>query len=386
MKRLLAGLGVLLLVVPVTPTLQTANSVVLGVDGGSFTVNGNAKFLVFLSYFDGLDVSDANLAVDFAWLKSKKVDGVRVFPNWWNKFGSTTYYAENPLIKEDGTLDASRLARLRRLLAVANTHGLVVDISLSGENVRRCAGAGCATSSPFVPAGTLTKDELRAGLEALAADLRRTGVTNALVDIQNEADYNSLFVPPSSRATLTGADIKAIAHAIHTIKQDQVVIASFSGGSSAADTAAAAASAGLDAATWHETRKSSWWTTTSESTVVMRGKTTKPIYLQEPKPSDEPGWTLDGAGRNLRAASAAGAAAWTFHTRSSFALNGSSLKSVVASDKSPNDRNFLNQLPALLASISRERPFARFGRFDVSQLPGEVLDQLHFQKPRPHRR
>jgi hypothetical protein len=345
-KRLIACLGVLLLAVSASP-VRSQGSLALGVSGGSFTVDGKAQFLVFVSYFDGLDVSDASLAADFAWLKSKKVDGVRVFPNWWNRSATANRYSESPLIKEDGALDAGRLAKLRRLLTIARTHGLVVDLSISAENVRKCSGAACATKTPFVPEGTLTKDELRKGLEALAADLLRHGFAHVLIDIQNEADYNTLFVDSSSRATMKKADIKTIADAIHTVNPKQLVTASISGGTSVTDAAATTTTAGLDITAWHETRDAEWWKSTAARVTALRGAG-KPVYLQEPMPSNEAGWTVDGAAASLKAAIASGAAAWTFHTRASFTLNSTSLKATVGSAKSSNDRDFLNRLPGLI--------------------------------------
>jgi hypothetical protein len=56
----------------------------LGIDEEMFTVNGTPQFLVFVSYFDAMDVSATNLHSDFAYLRSKGVDGVRIFPNWWD--------------------------------------------------------------------------------------------------------------------------------------------------------------------------------------------------------------------------------------------------------------------------------------------------------------
>lgn len=319
--------------------------VALGVRGGSFTVDGATRFLVLVSYFDGLDVSDARLAADFAWLKSTRVDGVRVFPNWWDKSGNSTSYPERPLVREDGSLDTARLEKLHRLLAIARRHGLIVDLSFSAENVRACAGSACATSTPFVPSGTLTKNGLRSALREIAADLRRGGFANTLIDMQNEVDDNSLLVHGSTRATLTADDIHDLAAEIRSANPSQVVTASFSGGTSASE--AAAASSALDVVAWHETRDAGWWKATGRNLAAMRAATAKPIYLQEPQPSDEPGWTPDGAITGLSAAMNSGAAAWTFHTRSSFAMNGRSLRSIIDADRSPNDRTFLAQLSRL---------------------------------------
>src|SRR5688572_14740180 len=60
---------------------------VLGVERDRFTVDGRPKFLLFISYFDGLRRAHANggagdLDTDFRYLKQIGVDGIRVLPNW----------------------------------------------------------------------------------------------------------------------------------------------------------------------------------------------------------------------------------------------------------------------------------------------------------------
>src|SRR6266496_2306830 len=56
----------------------------LGAAGASFTLDGKPHFLILVSDFDALDTPDVDR--DFTYLSSR-VDGVRIFPNWWD-FGS----------------------------------------------------------------------------------------------------------------------------------------------------------------------------------------------------------------------------------------------------------------------------------------------------------
>src|SRR3954469_20586741 len=64
-----------------------AAQLTLAVQGDHFTINGQAKFLAFISYFDGLD--SVNSAADLQYLRSQGFDGVRIFPNWWTVAGQT---------------------------------------------------------------------------------------------------------------------------------------------------------------------------------------------------------------------------------------------------------------------------------------------------------
>ena len=65
-------------------TARSAHAQALAVQGDHFTVDGNARFLTFVTYFDALNVPDDRLQIDFNNLKNAvHVDGVRIMPNWW---------------------------------------------------------------------------------------------------------------------------------------------------------------------------------------------------------------------------------------------------------------------------------------------------------------
>ena len=58
----------------------------LSIQGDRFAVNGQQRFLVFITYFDALDVPDGQLDADLGNLHDAvHIDGIRIFPNWWGQ-------------------------------------------------------------------------------------------------------------------------------------------------------------------------------------------------------------------------------------------------------------------------------------------------------------
>ena len=158
-------------------------------NGDHFTVNGVGQFIVFASYFHGLERPAETLSVDLSWLKSKGVMGVRVWPN-----------ATNPrLMSSNGQLDVIALQRLTSIVAEASLRGMMVDITFTRETV------------PLLPndlAFTIAEYQQAIALTAAALRDRR----NILFDLQNEwnnqaitiTDLNAIKVcgqVPASRVT-----------------------------------------------------------------------------------------------------------------------------------------------------------------------------------------
>jgi len=347
MKRLVAFLIALGIVVsgPATSVVR-ADALELTIDGRAFKVNGTAKFLVFVSFFDAFDESNTNLASDFSALKSAGVDGIRIFPNWWTlnqPYPTTFYYAQDTLIDTSGNLRSGTLSKLLDILDIAKNAGLVVDVSFSAESVGYCPGNNCEAFNPNI--GGLTKSELQGALEDLTYTLASYGSAykHVLFDIQNEANE----VGPSD-GLLSATAVDEITEAIHAIDADRIVTVSWSGSDSPGDAADFAVDAEVDVATWHETRQYQWWNSTESWVGTMRSHTSKPVYLQEPEPSGDSDWTLAGIEANVQAAKEAGAAAWCFHTRASFYLNGTSLMSSLNS----NEQDFLDDLSTVLSGVS----------------------------------
>lgn len=140
--------------------------------------------------------------------------------------------------------------------------------------------------------------------------------------------------------------IGATAQAIHPIDPYRPVTASISG--SASDAAYYADAAELDVAAWHEPRVSSWWDSTASGVATMRAIMSLPVYLQEPAPHGDSAWDASGVLANVEAAKSSGAAAWCFHTRASFYLNGSTLFNQL----SPPEVGVLDNLADAVDSVS----------------------------------
>jgi hypothetical protein len=324
------------------PSATRAPIVDLKIDGPMFTVNGEKKFLVFVSYFDALDSTTANLRSDFVALSKRGVDGVRIMPNWWGKTSteSPNTYSTRTVISAAGA--AINLAKLRNVLDIARDAGLVVDLSFTFETLHACPKAPCAVSDR--PANPLTVRQMGVALAAIARDLGSRGPAYAhvLFDIQNESNLWA-----AKDRELDAAAVGEIAAAIHAADPKRIVTASRDQNITPADTAAFADAAKIDVATWHESRMASWWTHTADWIAAMRGRSTKPVYLQEPEPHRRDGiWTLAGIKANMLAAKAGGAAAWCFHTHAGYYLDdGSSWFKHLA----PEESAFLGSLLDLRA-------------------------------------
>jgi hypothetical protein len=282
-----------------------------------FRVNGEARFLVFVSYFDALDSTAANLRNDFSSLKKRGVDGVRIMPNWWGKTSteSPNSYSTRTVISPGGS--AINLAKLRSVLDIARDAGLVVDLSFTAETLRACPKPPCPASDR--PASPLTTQQLGSALTAIARDLAAHGTAYAhvLFDIQNESN----LWPAADRPLDAGA-VAGIVAAVHAADPKRVVTASRDQNVSPTETAAFAEAARLDVVTWHEQRLPSWWTHTAAWVGEMRARSGKPIYLQEPEPRrNNSEWTLAGIKSNMLAAKESGAAAWCFHTHAGYYLD-----------------------------------------------------------------
>jgi hypothetical protein len=288
------------------PALASAN--------GAFTVDGRPRFLLLVSYFDALRASDATLAADFAWLRRHGLDGVRIFPNWWRCAAPRRcggHPGDDTLCAPDGQVRPARLARLRQVLAAAAEHRLVVDLSFARETVVDGAGQP-------MPA--------QAYADAIATTLAALGgsVPHVMVDLQNEADHNPVFARDAAGdAAAIGVLAKRLAGGARMVfASTGEARAALLVGCGRAEGCGAGARA-PDVVAVHDARVPDWAARTTFVVRTLQGVAGgRPIYLQEPQAwQDEPPAVRrvrfhDAAAR----ARHAGAAAWTFHTRSAFVL------------------------------------------------------------------
>ena len=318
----------------------------LGVSGAHFTLGGAPRFLVIVSYFDALRASDAVLEADFAWLRAHGLDGVRIFPNWW-RCAAPRQCGGHPgadTLFEPGTgrIQPERLARLRQVLDRAGRHGLVVDLSLSRETVRTTPQSPPLEARAYADA-----------VDALGAALAGTA-PHVMVDLQNEVEHNPVF------STRGAEDAAAVARLAARVAKHGVPLLASTGegdaeryGFCGAAGACPAGARPMDVLAVHDTRGPQWHDRTPAVVRAMRAigdrRGVRPIYLQEPqawqdeRAPDRLERFLDAASRAKRA----GAAAWTFHTRSAFVLrDGRSLRAQM----DPDERRFIEAIRARLDS------------------------------------
>jgi hypothetical protein len=285
----------------------------LGITGAQFTVDGAPRFLVFLSYFDGVRRVAGGVQEDLDYLKTK-VDGIRVFPNWW-EYACPPRSGDDTLFDLQGDIRPAVWQALDTLLAEAGARGLIVDLSFSRESV----------TDNGQPRMALDEDAYHRALTTVVGSTKylKGRHPHVLIDVQNEWPIHS-----------DKTRIEALLNALRTADPDRVLVASSSGG--------AYAPVGLDlplvAAAYHDPRERDWFGAATAQRVVDRvrgslGPTVQPIYLQEPmawgtvcpRQDNDPDPAHFAAA--LANARGAGAAAWTLHTRVTFDLKSRSLVS-----------------------------------------------------------
>lgn len=306
----------------------------LTVHNDHFHVDGQPRFLLFLSYFDGLRRErSGGVRADFTYLAGK-VDGIRVFPNWW-KYGCSRSDTTDTLIGMDGRIHAEVWGRLTALLDAAASRGLIVDLSFSRETI----------TDNGSPPQTLAFDQYERALATLvgSATYLRGKYPNVLVDVQNE--WPRFAEQPA---------IERLLRTLGEADPSRILAASSSGDAYAP----VAATLPNMVAAYHDPREPNWWEATTIARVVerVRSTTAQPVYLQEPMPWTRlcPGQVRDQEPSHFALAAAnakaAGAAAWTFHTRLTFDLTGSDLQTLL---KTPAEAGQRQELESLRPAVSR---------------------------------
>src|ERR1051326_5311010 len=299
---------------------------VLGISGSQFTVNGAPKFLVFVSYVDAMRRSynggsnDGDLDTDLRYLAAFGYDGIRIFPNWYH-YLSGAHADDDGLFTSTGSIRTAQWPVFLRVRDTAAKYGLLVDVSFTMETI-----------------SNLSRTDYRSALQSVAAAL--TGYHNLVFDLQNE------FTDDQRDST---ADIQSFVSAVHSSAGDpaRLVTASIDAGTVGDPVVAGQDfnNAGVQIAAYHDHRDpGTWYTDAAINSAVAglkqgMGASPKPVYLQEPMPFATIGSnpTYDPTPGHARAAASAakraGAAAWTFHTRTTFDLATSKLRDL-APDRS----------------------------------------------------
>jgi hypothetical protein len=302
-----------------TPTIAPPPGVdapVLQAAGDRFAVDGSPRFLLFVSYYDALRVSPAALEEDLAYLKSRGIDGIRILPNWFHfRCGGLSTPADDDGLFTPTGLRHSRWEAFVHVLQRAAAHRLLVDATFTRDTIQ---GIGVAAYEA----------QIQEVARLLAGSYR-----HVLFDLQNEHD---LAGPESSVIPrLTREQVRSIANGI--TDNQRLVTVSTSGGADR-EAGEVAAFAGLEVVALHPDRSGSWYSFDIGEAVsdarAGQGGAFRPAYLQEPMPFSffvDPDPSLGSCGnladsdpsRHRQAvvtARAAGAAAYTFHTRTTFGL------------------------------------------------------------------
>ena len=282
--QMMRRLACVLLCVSVSAPTQAQT---LSIQGDRFAVDGQPRFLTFISYFGAMGAG--NVTADLRLIRSKGFDGIRIWP---------LLFTGPQLMNGDGTLRPDALTRLLFVLDRARDEHLVVDVSFTGEHIRG-----------------LDAPHFRDGIIATAAALR--GYDNILFDIENESDIYG----PSDRP-LSRSDIAGILAGIKAVHPARIVTSSVSSQHTAEFTANFTTDVGLDVTTYHDPRESNWFELETIAPMLRTLKTGgRPVYLQEPMPTRDFtfSWYVnhDKAEYFLKAAAHAklsGAAAWCFHS------------------------------------------------------------------------
>jgi hypothetical protein len=331
----------------------------LGARGGALTVNGAPRFLVLVSYFDALDASALDRDLRYI---AEGADGIRVFANWWDadRRRPCTAFSDRTVMRvgSDGrvSLRPERLDRLKAVLRAARSHGLVVDLTFSYETVLGLSkltpgpdGRLCGSSGEITNAVRL--EEYARGLAEAARALAAPEFDHVFFDLQNEFS--------GGWTRLSHEEVRTLARAVRTADPSRLLSASDFNPDPARHIALAR-EAGLDLVNFHDFPRDDRWPertgqlVSAFSTALTRAGLTIPVYAGEPPPESR-GRGPNAFGTSLAGARAAGAAAWTFHTRAAFRLDEQDFASQLDKDQ----RAFFDDLRARKSASGSPPPARR---------------------------
>jgi hypothetical protein len=286
-------------------TCRRPSPPVLAVSGQQFTLDGTPAFLVLASYFDAMRAPREHLESDFAYLKSKGVRGVRIFP-MWTRDGQDR---DKTLIDEAGRIrSAERWDQFATVLRIAGACGMVVDLTFNREMLA-------------VDGVAMSQDAYQSMIAEVVGRLKAGAQRHVFVDLQNERNRGL------EGMDFTASEIRALRNAVKRADPDRIVMCSTLGGVS--ETLSLAAAAKLDVAAFHEGQEAGWHHDTPAIVSALK-KGGLPVYLQEMARAPDRGVDCEIKPGEpnpfltaMRAARAAGAAAWTFHTDAGFRLDSS---------------------------------------------------------------
>src|SRR5262245_38102967 len=180
LKRLVSCVAVAAACLQAVPTAAQS----ITVAGDHFVVTWpdelpKAKFLLFMSYFDGIRASPSMRDDDLYYIANVlHFDGIRVLPNWQQR--SETYCAvdtDDRLMNRFGTVNAGALGRLKALIEKAAEYKLIVNVTFTRETYGDDDPSQWIPVSAYQTAIGIVADELN-------------DYDNVIFDLQNEFNNN----------------------------------------------------------------------------------------------------------------------------------------------------------------------------------------------------
>jgi hypothetical protein len=283
-RALRRALPILILLTPLNVTEARAQR--LSIQGQQFTVDGQPKFLTFITYFGGMGAP--NVIADLHLMKTLGFDGFRIWPN---------LDTGPQIMNGDGSLRPSEFSHFLDILNQAKQERLIVDVTFTYEHI---PGMTPATA--------------RVGISNVVSAIR--SYENVLIDIQNERN-----VP--DRRFMSEPDIRSIYLAIKAIDPSRVVGCSEARGDDSGPplNVGFMQRLGLDVDLFHETRQSDWYTlAVQQYTINILRQAGKPVHMQEPMTTSDTFFFYPSHDRAeyfmeaIAHAKLSGATGWTFHT------------------------------------------------------------------------
>lgn len=321
---LLTALALLPLAAPRPATAAGVTRV--GISGDRFTINGEPTFLLGVSYFDARSWYETDLDR----LDQLGYNLIRIWLDW----------RVNGFLSDGGTLSEETRARLLALVEAADRRGMVVDVTILDTNL------------------TFPQNRAVAAVRSTARAL--AGRTNVLYDLVNEHNH------PGDRFSYDQID--SLASALRAVDDEAIYGVSSIGGhivsaegqvNAGAVTRETSAPIRARMLLPHMARTPDWAAQTGPRVSALRTHLQErglrlPIYLQEEAQRGHSGLnpSQEEFIRAARAAKAAGAAAWIFHTDAGFTL----VERSFFEGLDDVERRVVEQLPAALSGGGQPAP------------------------------
>ncbi len=190
----------------------TVTGLVAGDGLTALTFYGQTKFWVLVSYFDALDAVDSVLDSDLDYLKSKGINGIRVFPTWQRPvLGEPFDQEDNDIFDTNGNVRPQRLQHLKQVIEAASRRGMIVDVTFAKDTVP----GTCTTEKQGVTYTGMCPEEFKKGVVSVVTELK--DYNNVFYDLSNEFDGDITRLAPEHVVDLKNRIKAAVPNAILSV-------------------------------------------------------------------------------------------------------------------------------------------------------------------------